>query len=434
MTKRTICAAAALALLAQAACAQSMPGRDAAAPADPADFLRQGKDETAAAHVAGPIHYAKGFGNTILIETGDGNIVIDTSLPSNAAHHKKLLAAVNDKPVSHVIVTHGHGDHTGGLSLWLKDGATFVAHENFPEFLHYQERLKGFFGRRNAAQFGFPFPVGEGSPGNYAATIPEGFFVKDRYAFTAGGLDVEIIHTPSETYDALTVWVPSLRAAFTGDLVYESFPNLYTLRGTRPRWALDYVASLDKVLALKPALLVPSHGEPIEGERAVREALTRYRDAILHVHDATVAGMNEGKSVETLMREISLPEALDIGEGYGRIDWSVHGIYEGYAGWFDGEPASLYPEDGAAAAALVEMAGGPGGVIARAEETLAAGDALLALRLVDMALGAAPENRAALEVRLAALEALLAASRNLNEAGWLGFAIRETKKALSDLD
>jgi alkyl sulfatase BDS1-like metallo-beta-lactamase superfamily hydrolase len=37
--------------------------------------------------------------------------------------------------------------------------------------------------------------------------------------------------------------VPQLKAAFIGDNYYGSFPNLYTLRGTEPRKALDYVDS-----------------------------------------------------------------------------------------------------------------------------------------------------------------------------------------------
>ena len=63
-----------------------------------------------------------------------------------------------------------------------------------------------------------------------------------------------MLSTPGETPDHLTVWVPKYKAAFIGDNYYESFPNIYTLRGTKPRWALDYIASLDKVLALKPEL------------------------------------------------------------------------------------------------------------------------------------------------------------------------------------
>ena len=117
----------------------------------------------------------------------------------------------------------------------------------------------------------------------------------------------ELTHRPAETYDALTVWIPEKKAIFTGDLLYTSFPNIYTLRGTRPRWALDYVAALNDVMALNAEILVPSHGDAIIGADAVAKTLKQHRDAIQYVHDATVAGMNAGKDVYTLMREVRLP-------------------------------------------------------------------------------------------------------------------------------
>ena len=175
-----------------------------------------------------------------------------------------------------------------------------------------------------------------------------------------------MLHTPGETPDHLTVWIPKLRAAFIGDNFYESFPNLYTLRGTRPRWALDYVESLNSVLALEPELVLPSHGPAIRGRDEIRRRLTRYRDAILYVHDATVKGMNEGKDVLTLMREITLPKELEIGESYGRLTWSIRGIYEGYVGWFDGNVSTMFGPASQAYGEIVQLAGGPDAVAARA--------------------------------------------------------------------
>ena len=106
-------------------------------------------------------------------------------------------------------------------------------------------------------------------------------FFDAKHSFEVGDTTFELLHTPGETPDHLTVWIPKLRAAFVGDNFYQSFPNLYTLRGTRPRWALEYVDSLNKVLALDPDTVLPSHGPAIQGRDAVRRELTKYRDAIL---------------------------------------------------------------------------------------------------------------------------------------------------------
>src|SRR5205814_8031650 len=121
-------------------------------------------------------------------------------------------------------------------------------------------------------------------------------------------------------------------------------------------------------------------GQPIRGREEVKRRLTRYRDAILFVHDATVKGMNEGKDVFTLMREIRLPPTLDVGESYGKLTWSVRGIYEGYAGWFDGNPSTMYGTPAAAYGDVVALAGGADAVAARAR-ALAADDPVRALSL-----------------------------------------------------
>jgi alkyl sulfatase BDS1-like metallo-beta-lactamase superfamily hydrolase len=134
------------------------------------------------------------------------------------------------------------------------------------------------------------------------------------------------------------------------------------------------------------------------------------------------------------MREIKLPSNLDVGEGYGKLTWSVRGIYEGYAGWFDLNPATMYEAPPSSPYAdLVKLAGGPGPVVARALEVLNAGQVPEALRLIDAALAADPANRAAWEARLKALEALVAQSRNSNERGWLDYSVRETKAKLTRL-
>jgi alkyl sulfatase BDS1-like metallo-beta-lactamase superfamily hydrolase len=244
-----------------------------------------------------------------------------------------------------------------------------------------------------------------------------------------GDTTFELFHTPGETPEHLTVWIPKLKAAFIGDNYYESFPNLYTLRGTRPRWALDYVNSLNKVLALEPELVLPSHGEAIRGRDEVKRRLTKYRDAILYVHDATVKGMNDGKDVLTLMREITLPPDLALGESYGRLTWSIRGIYEGYVGWFDGNVSTMFGPPSQGYGAIVSLAGGPDRVAARARE-LAEKEPLTALYLTDMALAVDPTHRASLEARIAALKILDARSNNSNERGWLAAGIRQAEAKL----
>jgi alkyl sulfatase BDS1-like metallo-beta-lactamase superfamily hydrolase len=395
------------------------------------ETVQVGTDQKKALKVNEAIYQAIGFGNTFLVVTEAGNVVIDTSSLFRAPQHKRLLQAENAGPVKYIILTHAHGDHTGGVPLWREPGTEVIAQKRHLEFQSYQTRLADFFNLRNAAQFSLPRLSFRISPGTDAARRQPTILFDDRYEFELGGVKFKVLHTPGETPDHATVWVPRYRAAFVGDNYYPSFPNLYTLRGTTPRSPLEYVRSLDRLLALQPEILLPSHGLPIHGNAEITRRLTRYRDAIQHVHDEVVKGMNAGKDVYTLMREVKLPPSLDVGEGYGRVSWSVRGIYEGYAGWFDMNPATMYETPASAVYGdVVKLAGGPEAVARLALERLRAGQAVEALHLTDMALAVDPSHEAALEARLKALDLLLSRCRNAIERGWLVYSIGLTKEKL----
>src|SRR5580704_5723484 len=399
--------------------------------ANPLSPMREGLDRKEAVKITDNIYQAIGFGNTFLVTTPEGNVIIDTSSVLAAPLHVKLLKARSAGPVKYIILTHGHGDHTGGVDLWKEPGTEVIAQKSQVEFLNYQERLNRFFAIRNSAQFVFPTPPAMAWPGDEGAKQLATIFFDDKYEVTLGGVKFELYSTPGETPDHLSVWIPQWRAAFVGDNFYASFPNIYTLRGTEPRIALDYVHSLDKVLTWRPEILLPSHGPVMIGETEIATRVKMYRDAIRCVHDAVVMGMNDGKDVFTLMREIKLPEHLNVGEGYGKLTWSIRGIYEGYAGWFDMNPATMYDAPPSSPYAdLVKLAGGPDPVVARALEVLKKGQAPEALRLIDAALAADASHHGAWEARLKALEDLRDQSKNSNERGWLEYSIRETQGRL----
>ena len=162
----------------------------------------------------------------------------------------------------------------------------------------------------------------------------------DRLELTIGGRRLELLSVPGgETTDALVVWLPDDRAlrspATCSARCSVTCPNLVTIRGDRYRDALAYVASVDRVLALAPERLITGHFDPIDGADRIAEELDR--DARRDALGARPHRRRHERAAPTctrLMREIAVPDHLDVGEGYGKTSWNVRAIWENYAGWF----------------------------------------------------------------------------------------------------
>lgn len=378
-------------------------------------------------------------GNVYLVTTPAGDVVIDTGMAEIAGEVKKIFDSEPHGPIKYIILTHAHTDHIGGISVWKEPDTQIIAQRNYVEFVHYVARLEGFFAPRNAAAFNRAPPSVGPSAGNFGGKIEPDILFDETYKFALGGVEFDLFSTPGETPDHLTVWLPAYKAAFIGDNYFgittpepNSFPNLYAIRGTKPRWALDWIKSLDTVLALKPEVVLNGHGEPIIGNAEITRRLTRYRDAIQYVHDETVKGMNAGKDVFTLMQEIKLPPSYDLTESFGKVSWSVRGIYDGYAGWYDGNPTSMYElPPSSVYPDLVKLAGGPEPLVRLAIEKIESGKPVEALHLTDVILAYDPKSVPALNARIKAMEYLRLHTQNRVESGWLDYGIRLAKEKLA---
>ncbi|HYB83308.1 MAG TPA: alkyl sulfatase dimerization domain-containing protein, partial [Mycobacterium sp.] len=243
-----------------------------------------------------------------------------------------------------------------------------------------------------------------------------------------GGRRMELISVPGgETTDSLVVWLPDEGICLCGNTfgpIFGHIPNLVTMRGDRYRDALTAIASVERVRDLQPELLVTGHFEPIAGQKRINAELTRLRAAIQYIHDQTVAGMNAGKDVRTLMREIALPAEYDVGQGYGKVAWNVRAIWENYSGWFHHRSTTeLYPVAfDAVTADVVELAGADA-LVDRARAHLHAGRPLQAIHLAELVPSDHAEARAVLRE---AHEKLLASSTNFWESAWLRNQIART--------
>lgn len=393
-----------------------------------ADALRPAAAEQAE-QVAPGLWCSPGLSNAYLLTTGDGRVIVNTGMGFEGPVHRANFDAVDPSPVRYIIFTQGHVDHVGGLDSVRDPDTRVVAQANWTAWRDDNERLIPYRAARSAFAFKDTLATGIqaiqrrlGTTRLAGQSVPAvDLEFDDTLSLEVGGRRIELISVPGgETTDSLVVWLPDERICLCGNTfgpVFGHIPNLVTMRGDRYRDALTAIASVERVRDLQPELLVTGHFDPIEGQQRINAELTRLRDAIRYIHDETVAGMNAGKDVGTLMREIALPPECEVGQGYGKVDWDVRAVWENYSGWFHHRSTTeLYPVGvDAVAADLVELAGADP-LVERARAHLDAGRPLHAIHLAELV----PQGHAgAREVIRKAHETLLADSNNFWESAWL---------------
>merc|ERR1719229_1602630 len=315
-------------------------------------------DKAEILQVTDGVYVAIGYAlaNSIIIEGNSSLIVVDTmeSLESAAQVRSDFMAMTstetNSKPVSTIIYTHYHPDHTFGTAAWIDEDAdvlpTIMSHprtlkemtrifsiassitniratRQFGPLLHEYDQThyhdlqgddehfdfhstiykKGAAINSsldfNAETNGFsnvfensgigPFLLA-GPKFTKSLFLPTKLLTKERTKFDIDGVEVEIVHAPGETTDQIFIYLPKKRCLLPADNIYRTYPNIYAIRGTPTRDARDWVKSLDKMRSLrpKPKYLVPSHTRPVVGEEKIQQLLTAYRDGISYTHDQTI--------------------------------------------------------------------------------------------------------------------------------------------------
>ncbi len=404
-----------------------------------AALVRGGDSQTEAVKITPFVFMARDISNAYLVTTSDGDVMINTGFmdDANIARNAALLAAHRTGALRYIVLTQSHADHIGGVAAFREPGTTVIGGPGFNEALADMNRLQPFFGPRSAKLWGSTMKR-EGGPKLPPVVVPD-ILVDRSLTIEAGNRAFELIHTPEgETQDGLTVWMPHEKIAFTGNLVgpvWLSMPFLCTLRGDKPRSVRNYLRSLETLRDLGAEMIITGHGDPICGADRIRADIDRMHAAVSWVRDHTLAGMNAGRTMHQLMREIALPDDLKIGEFHGKVSWAVRTIWEEYAGWFryeEGTTALYGVPRSSVDADLAELAGGAERLARRAKARLDADRPLEALHLCDIALGAEPDEKLALGVRKQACQLLLARSggSNLSETMWLRAEIADAERRI----
>jgi cyclase len=217
-------------------------------------------------------------GNTGVFVTSSGVIVVDTKLAGWGQVLLDKIKTVTDKPVTTIINTHTHGDHTGSNPMFPAT-VEIVAHENTKANMEKMDAFKG----------------------DNAKFVPKKTY-KDKLSLGTGKDRVDLYyfgrgHTNGDTW----VVYPSLRVMQTGDMfAWKDAPVLDRNNGGS---GLEYADTVGKVLATVKDVdtLIVGHS-PLRKVEELREYQRFMTDFVAAVKQAKTSG----KSVDEAAASIDL--------------------------------------------------------------------------------------------------------------------------------
>ena len=230
--------------------------------------------------------------NAGVIVTPAGVVVVDAL--GSPALARELIAEVKrvaGKPITHVVVTHYHADHIYGLQEFKAQGARIIGHRRALEYLNSDTAASRLAASRN-----------ELAPWIDAQTrlVEADEWIEQPKELVLGGVRILIQPVgPAHTPEDLVVLLPAERVLFAGDLVFRGRIPFVGQADSR-----QWIAALERLLAMDPAIVVPGHGP---ASTSARQDLELTRDYLAFLRQAM------GQAAREL-------EPFD--DAYARADWS----------------------------------------------------------------------------------------------------------------
>ncbi|MGH3119388.1 MAG: alkyl sulfatase dimerization domain-containing protein [Gaiellales bacterium] len=376
------------------------------------------------------------LGNSTAFLGKDGVLIVDTAQERFTPNILSALRAnYSQAPIEAIVYTHGHIDHVTGAEAMIAEAQTrddrrphIFAHRDLARRFDRYRLLAAQNDHINRIQFNLP---AEARPFTDARlTYPDTTY-DDGLTTTIGGTVFELHHCRGETDDETWVWCPLNRVLCTGDTFVWCSPNAGNPYKVQ-RYALDWARGLEQMAALRPLHLLPGHGPPMSGEEQIQEALLTTARFLRSIHDQVVAGMNEGKWLEDIIRQLDWP-ATDkpwLQPVYDHPEFIARNVYRLYGGWYDGDPADILPAHSEEIAAALIAATSSAPILARARKLRDDRDLRLACHLVDFVRKGEPENRDAWELWRDLFTARAASESSLMARGAFLSAVRDAEAHL----
>lgn len=252
-----------------------------------------------------PLPFALGHINLWLLQDSDGWAIVDTGVSTEDCQNVWLNTfanAVDGRPVTRVLVSHLHPDHSG-LAGWLTETLDIELLMSREEYLLC--RILAADTGRPAPEAGIRFYKGAGYSqkalhnyqkmfgtfGTYVSPLPESYRrLQDDDLLRIADKEWQVIVGRGHSPEHACLYCAELNLFISGDQLLPTISSNVSVHPTEPAAnpLAEWMSSLQDLKKKVPddVLVLPAHGKPFRG------AHTRL-DQLTHEHDTGLAALRE---------------------------------------------------------------------------------------------------------------------------------------------
>ena len=243
-----------------------------------------------------------GRGGNIGIYVGNNHVfMVDDQFAPLSDKIRTAISTLTDKPISYLVNTHMHGDHTGGNINFNTENTTLVAHDNVRKRLETK-------GQQNVA-------ANKMSQSDYEKSLPEITYSEGMTIYdgdeTVMALHVHNAHTDGDTM----IYFVTENVLHMGDTYFSGrYPYIDLNNGGSVK---GYIAAHKKALMVidDETSIIPGHGRPSN-----RSELENYTKMLEDIQTIVQKEIDTGKTLDQVKGNSALLSKYDATHGNGYIN------------------------------------------------------------------------------------------------------------------